>query len=100
MSKLKIVRELLDRKLVALNGDNSNVLDLQKAYGFTKVAGNEWNALLVTAWLTAVSKILPQHTFELYDEGEFLTHRLVIKNGKARSIRGSVWKDVGEFCLL
>jgi hypothetical protein len=52
----------------------------------------------VTAWLTTISRLLPNHTFKLNDEGEFLTKRLVIKNGKARSHRGNVWRDVGEYC--
>lgn len=98
LTRLQTVKELLARKIIALHGDDPNVIDLQKAHGFTKVAGNEWNAVLVTAWLTAVSKVLPQHVFTLHDEGDFLTTRLVIRNGQARGEHSSVWKDVGSFC--
>jgi hypothetical protein len=98
-SRLQIIRDLLSRKLIALHGDDHNHLNLQKAYGFTKVAGNEWNAALVTSWLTQISRLLPEHTFTLHDEGEFLTHScLVIKNGKARTEHGKVWRDVGFYC--
>jgi len=98
-SRLQAVRDLLSRKLIAISGDDHNHLDLQKARGFTKVAGNEWNAALVTSWLTQISRLLPEHTFTLYDEGEFLTHSsIVIKNGKARTEHGKVWRDVGFYC--
>lgn len=98
LSTLQILRELNVKKFIAFLGNNPDKLQLQKAYGFTKVAGNEFNALLVTAWITAISHILPNHTLTLYDEGEFLTKELVIKNGMARPKYGKVWRKIGAYC--
>jgi len=51
--------------------------------GFTKVQGNEFNALLVFKALVEISKKIPQATIELSDEGRFLICDLKIKNGLA-----------------
>jgi len=82
-TRLQILRALHKHKLIAYYKDDDR-LNLQVARGFTKVAGNEWNALLVTVWLTEVSKILTDNEFELHDEGEFLKVDIIMKNGKAR----------------
>jgi hypothetical protein len=55
----------------------------QSAIGGTKVAGNEYNAFLVAAWLVKVSRILPRHEFKLHDQGRFLKIDLIVKNGLA-----------------
>ena len=44
MTKIQTLSELLNRKLIALHGDDPNHFSFQTAHGFTKVAGNEWNA--------------------------------------------------------
>jgi hypothetical protein len=99
LSRLQITRSLLEKRMVAIHGDDPNCINMQKSHGFTKVTGSEWNALLVTAWLTAVSTVLPQHEFTLSDEGDFLLRkRILLRNGRARTERGRVWKDVGTFC--
>ncbi len=82
LTRLQILHALHKHKLIAYYTKDDK-LNLQKAHGFTKVAGNEWNAVLVTVWLTEVSKILPDNEFELHDEGMFLKVDLIIKNGKA-----------------
>ncbi len=81
-TKVQVLKELHRRKLIAFHTDNDK-LNLQEARGFCKVAGNEWNALLVTVWLAEVSKILPENEFMLHDEGKFLKADIIIKNGKA-----------------
>lgn len=58
--------------------------DLKEFHGFTKVAGNEWNALLTLAWLVEVSRVVPEAMIEVYDEGEFLKIPIYLKNAKAR----------------
>lgn len=51
--------------------------------GFTKVQGNELNALMVLTALVHLSKMAPKLEIELSDEGEFLLCPLKIKEGKA-----------------
>jgi hypothetical protein len=51
--------------------------------GFTKVGGNEYNALLVYAALIEISKRTPA-VISLHDEGEFLLCDVLIRRGKAR----------------
>lgn len=66
----------------------------QAAVGGTKVAGDEYNAFLVTAWLVKTSKILPQHEFILHDQGRFLKIDLIIKNGLAKADLDSAQKTL------
>lgn len=61
----------------------------QEIRGFTKVGGNEWNALLVYAALLEISIKTPA-MIKLSDEGEFLLSDVLIKNGKVRPDRGSI----------
>lgn len=42
------------------------------AEGYTKVAGDEWNALLITRFATWLSRRLPTATITLRDEGDYL----------------------------
>jgi hypothetical protein len=51
--------------------------------GFTKVGGNEFNALLVYSALLKITELTPAQ-IALSDEGEFLLADLVLKAGKAR----------------
>ena len=54
------------------------------ASGFTRVADNEWNALLVCDFLLKVSTLLPHLTIEIRDEGRFVrTKRIWLRNGVA-----------------
>lgn len=43
------------------------------ADGFTKVRDDEWNAVLVTRYVTWLSRRLPNATVTLLDEGDYLT---------------------------
>ena len=52
------------------------------ASGFTRVAGNEFNAYLVCDFLVKASRIAPSAVITLYDEGEFVKPKYVrISNG-------------------
>jgi hypothetical protein len=52
------------------------------ADGFTKVAGDEWSAVLLTRFMTWVSRRLPEATVALHDEGDYLTAGYhVLRNG-------------------
>ena len=42
------------------------------ADGFTKVARDDWNAVLITRFMTWISRRLPEATVMLYDEGDYL----------------------------
>jgi hypothetical protein len=54
------------------------------ASGFTRVAGNEWNAFLVCDFLLKVSTLLPHVIVEIMDEGRFVrTKRLWLRDGVA-----------------
>ncbi len=42
------------------------------AEGFTKVAGDDWNAVLITRFMTWISRRLPEAKVLLHDEGDYL----------------------------
>ncbi len=52
--------------------------------GFTKVSSNEFNALAVIKFVIEASKLIPEQTFYLMDEGFALYCPLYIKNGLAK----------------
>lgn len=43
-----------------------------RAWGFTKVRADEWNAFLVVRFLLWASAALPEHTVEIFDEGGYI----------------------------
>jgi hypothetical protein len=52
------------------------------ASGFTRIAGNEFNAYLVCEFLLKTSTIAPNAVISVYDEGEFIkTKRIKFLNG-------------------
>lgn len=51
------------------------------AEGLTKVAGDEWNAVLITRFIMWVSRRMPTATVTLYDEGDYLTPGYQILRG-------------------
>lgn len=66
------------------------------ASGFTKVAGNEFNAYLVCEFLLKASLIARRAEFSVYDEGNFIKpHRIFIENGVVRFPQES-WKSMDE----
>lgn len=53
------------------------------AEGFTKVADDEWNAVLITRYVTWLSRRLPTATVTLRDEGDYLSPgRQILRRGK------------------
>jgi len=60
-----------------LRREDESVLKPRKpipiAEGFTKVRDDEWNAVLITRFVTWVSRRLPAATVTLCDEGDYLT---------------------------
>jgi len=62
-------------------------LDNCIASGFTKVAGNEWNAYLVCEFLLKCSLMVPHVEFVVYDEGGFIKCKEVrMKDGVVRAV--------------
>lgn len=56
-----------------------------QAYGFTKVADDEWNALLVVRFARWLSTQLPDAIVKVNDEGDYiLTGYLILEAGHAR----------------
>lgn len=43
-----------------------------QAYGFTKVASDEWNAVLVIRFVKWLSALLPQAKIKITDEGDYI----------------------------
>ncbi|MBI5511412.1 MAG: hypothetical protein HY903_21855 [Deltaproteobacteria bacterium] len=56
------------------------------ASGFTKVADDEWNAVLITRYVTWLSRRLPTATVTLHDEGDYLTPGYQIRCGGAAEL--------------
>lgn len=56
------------------------------ADGFTKVADDEWNAVLITRFATWLSRRLPTATVTLHDEGSYLTPGYQILRGGAAEL--------------
>lgn len=56
------------------------------ADGLTKVANDEWNAVLITRFATWLSRRLPTSTVTLHDEGSYLTPGYQILRGGAADL--------------
>jgi hypothetical protein len=72
------------------------------ASGFTRVAGNEFNAFLVCDYLVKVSTLVPNATIDIYDEGLFVKTKNVLLTNCAALIpvreqgRSAFYTDVVE----
>ncbi len=67
------------------------------ASGFTKVAGNEFNAYLVCEFLLKASTIAKNAEFSLYDEGRFIkSKRIKIQDGIIRVSAGEEQKGITD----
>ena len=82
LSENAIIRILRSEGLVIVK--EGGYYDECIASGFTRVAGNEWNALLVCDFLLKASTLLESATIEVFDEGHF------IKTGHIRLRKGNV----------
>jgi hypothetical protein len=67
---------------------------------FTKVQGNELNALLVYQALLELSTVIPDSIIHLSDEGRFLYCDVSIKNGKARPLLSDIKKMLRYYFTL
>lgn len=78
-----IIRQLVsDGYVIAKKGGYA---DNCLASGFTKVAGNEFNAYLVCEFLVKASLIAKNAEFSVFDQGNFIkTHHIKIHNGVVR----------------
>ncbi len=82
-SENEVVRALEKEKLVIVKKGGYREDSL--ASGFTKVAGNEFNAYLVCDFILKISMIARNCDFTLRDEGRFIKCReVVIREGKVR----------------
>lgn len=64
-------------------------------YGFTKVGGNELNALQVTMGLIAASRTVKNAVITLHDEGKFLKCHLIIRAGLAMPDADAISSQIG-----
>lgn len=67
-----------------------------RAWGFTKVADDEWNALLVVRFLTWVSRRLPAFMVTLHDEGDYvLAGYVLLRKGMPKLDHVGIdgWRD-------
>lgn len=82
MTEEETVRQLERDRLVFVKW--GGYFDDCLASGFTRVADNEWNALLVCDFLLKVSTLIPHVLIELVDEGRFVrTGKLWLRDGVA-----------------
>ncbi len=79
-SEFEIVRRLEASNLVIVK--QGGYFDGCLASGFTRVAGNEYNAYLVCEFLLHVSRIVPDSYIRVEDQGSFIKPRdIVLHNG-------------------
>jgi len=79
----EVTRTLEREKLVIVK--KGGYFDGSKASGFTKVAGNEFNAYLVSEFILKASILAPNAEFILRDEGGFVKCREVrMKKGRVK----------------
>ncbi len=96
----EVIKALEQEKLIVVK--KGGYLEDSLASGFTKVAGNEFNAYLVCEFILKASKISPDCEFLLWDQGNFIKCRKVyIKHGKVKvrirdSRRGDRIRDMIE----
>lgn len=79
-SEIKAILKLEEEGLVILQkgGYYQNCL----ASGFTRVAGNEFNAYLVCEFILKASRIATSAEFIVHDEGDFIkTKSIIVNNG-------------------
>ncbi len=82
LSEQEIISHLEHEGLVVVKA--GGYFDDCLASGFTRVAGNEFNAYLVCDFLVKVSRIAPAASLTVIDEGEFIKAGSVrLKNGSA-----------------
>jgi len=94
-SEVKTILKLEEEGLVILQkgGYYQNCL----ASGFTRVAGNEFNAYLVCEFILKASRIATSAEFILIDEGQFIkTKSIILKNGVIYLKAGENYSE--EFC--
>jgi hypothetical protein len=82
-SENEVTRTLESEKLIVVK--KGGYFDGSIASGFTKVAGNEFNAFLVCEFILKASMIAPKAEFILRDEGKFVKCREVrLREGKVK----------------
>jgi len=86
----EISKILVKEKIASFHGDNPQY----GFYGFTKVGGNELNALQVVLALTAASRVVKNALIHINDEGEFLKCPIVIENNKAVPDKTRIAQDI------
>ena len=64
---------------------------------FVKVQGNELNSLLVFEACLEISKLVPDCTLKLYDEGEFFLCPLEMKQGKVLPVLYDMMDDIKRY---
>lgn len=87
LNSLEIIEKLIEEGLAKANDINP-----ERIWGFTKVAGNEYNAFLVYMALITISKVT-KAKIRLRDEGEFLYGPVLIKSGKVKINKEESKKD-------
>ena len=85
LSLTKAKEILIETKIVNLHNEDKSI------EGFTKVGGNEYNALLVLLACVAITERTSAE-ITLSDEGEFLIVPIELKGGKARADQ-EAWAD-------
>ncbi|MDI6779195.1 MAG: hypothetical protein QME25_03205 [Bacteroidota bacterium] len=93
LSENRIIEQLQEEGLIIAKrgGYRDNCI----ASGFTKVAGNEFNAYLVCEFLLKVSTIAQKCCIEVHDEGKFIKCQTVsFKNGDVTSDQRKIFSTV------
>ncbi len=91
LSKIEVCKTLV-REGFALYFTDEN--RHRKIHGFTKVGGNELNAMVVVLGLAAISLAVENTSISVHDEGEFLKCPIVIEEGMARPDDRKIDKDI------
>lgn len=92
---LKSCKILVEEKIASFFADEKRPKNLISS--FTKVGGNEKNAMEVIAGLTAISIAVKNAEIKVSDEGKYLKCPIIIYQGKAMPDDDRIFYDIGYY---
>ena len=90
---LKSCKIMVEEKIASFFADGRRPENLIR--DFTKVGGNEKNAMEVITGLTAISIAVKNAEIKVHDEGKYLKCPIIIYQGKTKPDREAIFESIG-----